>query len=333
MAERLWSEGKVEREAGARPPAFIKEMTSHGAGLPPLLQEGTGISTDPEKEKGHMIKSGSFGALSDRQGHAAAGRNSAADGAEQGQSDELQGESAAVDLDKPGGEEATAAMMPESPKWQSGLGLRKLARELGEKSSEQLENAKKMWDMLKSGQANGAGGGQGQEDTHTQNHQDQSGKSFEDGEARSRHGSGSADPRAGPPSPMKSPWSPVTRPMVDAFKEGVLKPGQVMGKRLAEVWDIHDLFDDGAEMLFPCDRMPRRMLASYLRQKRVPENDWQYTGTTTDAHAHMHTQALSLSLSLSLTHTHTHKLKIEWKKFFKIKVGSEGVRACIHLSG
>jgi hypothetical protein len=149
------------------------------------------------------------------------------------------------------------------PGWQSGLGLRKFAKEWAEKNQNVfIEGAKKMWGNLKIGDKDAlvdekdtiqepgenAANGTGEKRTGRRRHRlDQAAQ----GGIRTRPVDMQDDPES--PNPMEDseesrpthPWSPVTKPIAQAFNDGFLKPGKVMGKRLAEVWDIHDLFDDG----------------------------------------------------------------------------------------
>lgn len=136
------------------------------------------------------------------------------------------------------GELAEKGMLSDSPQWQSGLGLRKLAKELGERGTEHLEIAKKMWESLKPPVG-----------APVATHREQRPPGIDMGHTPREDDDAKAATPPNASSSGRTPWSPLTRPMVTAFQEGVVKPGQIMGKRLAEVWDIHDLFDDGEDAL------------------------------------------------------------------------------------
>ncbi len=148
--------------------------------------------------------------------------------------------------------------------WHSGLGLRKLAKEWAEKNQNVLlEGAKKMWGNLKIGDKDAL-----QEETEphdeVENVHDFSIQSErrvgrrrnrleQAAQGTTRRPDSISDESVSPTGLEETseaarpahPWSPVTKPIAQAFNDGFLKPGKVMGKRLAEVWDIHDLFDDG----------------------------------------------------------------------------------------
>lgn len=124
--------------------------------------------------------------------------------------------------------------------WQSGLGLRKAWKF-------HVDSAKQMMDSFGS-KLGVAGNREDAERSHLESvpvlKRRNSTGSIDGSMPRSPTAEGS---EAG--ETRSNPWSPLSKPIAKAFNDGFLQPGRVMGKRLADVWDIHDLFDDGGSHL------------------------------------------------------------------------------------